>query len=336
MDPDHHHQQQQQQNGRAEHHAHEGNLTQEQPEQEQQMAVAEYQQQQQQQAVLYVAARLLGVALHFMTMDTMSAVYSSALARAYEMREGQHRETSRDGEGPQGGESSRADGGGGDREWVLRPGFVAAALAIGRVTSCLSDAAGSHQDDADQNTGCSTASDAVPQCRFGPRDLEWAVHDEMMEVEKRLLVSPLLGYATVPSDTLGWVVRACDQFIQQMPPEVRKRVQGCLEGVQPWFGPLLIVHMAAVGEWQDEMVLLRVPCMLSNALVDALPVDFACNNPHCGSLDGPWELGLVSQRAKVVCGGCGVARYCSRKCQKLHWGEHHKPVCQALNGGHRQ
>jgi hypothetical protein len=79
------------------------------------------------------------------------------------------------------------------------------------------------------------------------------------------------------------------------------------------------------GEW------LRVPLLVASALLMAVPVDFACNNPGCESLDGPWELGLVSQRAKVVCGGCGVARYCSRDCQGKHW-KWHVDTCRHLQG----
>jgi hypothetical protein len=79
------------------------------------------------------------------------------------------------------------------------------------------------------------------------------------------------------------------------------------------------------GEW------LRVPLLVANGLLMAVPVDFACNNPDCESLDGPWELGLVTHRAKVVCGGCGVARYCSRNCQQQHW-KWHMDTCRRLHG----
>ena len=74
---------------------------------------------------------------------------------------------------------------------------------------------------------------------------------------------------------------------------------------------------------------LRLPILLSSPMMDAMPVDFTCNNFCCTCLDDPLELGLVSHRVQVVCGGCGVARYCSRECQEQHW-EQHKLVCKAL------
>jgi hypothetical protein len=79
------------------------------------------------------------------------------------------------------------------------------------------------------------------------------------------------------------------------------------------------------GEW------LRVPMLLAHGLLMGVPVDFACNNAECNCLDGPWELGLVSHRAEVVCGGCGVARYCSRECQEQHW-DWHERTCERLQG----
>jgi hypothetical protein len=53
-----------------------------------------------------------------------------------------------------------------------------------------------------------------------------------------------------------------------------------------------------------------------------------CNNPACSNLSGHTELGLVSGRS-CVCGGCQVARYCGRACQRSAW-KQHKPVCAAL------
>jgi hypothetical protein len=53
-----------------------------------------------------------------------------------------------------------------------------------------------------------------------------------------------------------------------------------------------------------------------------------CNNPACSNLSGLSELGLVSGRS-CVCGGCRLARYCGRACQRAVW-KQHKPLCAAL------
>ena len=53
-----------------------------------------------------------------------------------------------------------------------------------------------------------------------------------------------------------------------------------------------------------------------------------CNNPSCTNLSGLTELGLVSGRS-CICGGCRVARYCGRACQRAMW-KQHKPSCAAL------
>jgi hypothetical protein len=53
-----------------------------------------------------------------------------------------------------------------------------------------------------------------------------------------------------------------------------------------------------------------------------------CNNPACGNLCGPSEAQLVGGRS-CICGGCCIARYCGRDCQRAAWRQH-KPVCKAL------
>lgn len=58
-----------------------------------------------------------------------------------------------------------------------------------------------------------------------------------------------------------------------------------------------------------------------------LPIMFCCNNPDCLSLDRLSEFQLVSSKA-CVCGGCELARYCSRQCQKKHW-KQHRVLCRA-------
>jgi hypothetical protein len=61
----------------------------------------------------------------------------------------------------------------------------------------------------------------------------------------------------------------------------------------------------------------------------AFAVPDMCNNPLCRNVCGPSEAALVGGRS-CLCGGCLVARYCSRACQKQQWKGQHKPVCEAL------
>ncbi|PNH06216.1 hypothetical protein TSOC_007429 [Tetrabaena socialis] len=49
----------------------------------------------------------------------------------------------------------------------------------------------------------------------------------------------------------------------------------------------------------------------------------ACCNPGCVELAGASEAELPLR----VCGGCGVARYCSGQCQKAHWAQGHRRAC---------
>jgi hypothetical protein len=57
-------------------------------------------------------------------------------------------------------------------------------------------------------------------------------------------------------------------------------------------------------------------------------VPHCCNNPGCSNLARASELALVSGKS-CICGGCQVARYCGKGCQKAHW-KQHKPVCKML------
>jgi hypothetical protein len=63
-------------------------------------------------------------------------------------------------------------------------------------------------------------------------------------------------------------------------------------------------------------------------------VPHCCNNPGCSNLAGASELFIVSGKG-CICGGCQVARYCGRECQKAHW-KQHKPVCRMLQAAGAQ
>jgi hypothetical protein len=58
----------------------------------------------------------------------------------------------------------------------------------------------------------------------------------------------------------------------------------------------------------------------------------ACGYPGCTNLSGPSEVTLVTNRGGVVCGGCGVVRYCCRKCAASSWPAHRKE-CKRLKMG---
>jgi hypothetical protein len=60
----------------------------------------------------------------------------------------------------------------------------------------------------------------------------------------------------------------------------------------------------------------------------SIPVPDFCNNPGCVTARGQSEAELVLGRS-CKCGGCRVARYCSRDCQHAQWAQH-KPARKAL------
>ena len=64
-------------------------------------------------------------------------------------------------------------------------------------------------------------------------------------------------------------------------------------------------------------------------VLSMVPVGFCCNNPDCRELGGLSDLGLVQglKGARGVCGGCGLACYCSRNCQEKVWSAH-RNVCR--------
>jgi hypothetical protein len=57
-----------------------------------------------------------------------------------------------------------------------------------------------------------------------------------------------------------------------------------------------------------------------------IPGQPGCSNPRCCCLDGVSEEEMKTQ----VCTGCRGARYCSKTCQRAHWGAGHKEVCKAV------
>jgi hypothetical protein len=77
----------------------------------------------------------------------------------------------------------------------------------------------------------------------------------------------------------------------------------------------VLVHAQELKSLGLALCSFAVPCM--------------CNNPGCTSMSRLSELASVSGRS-CVCGGCRVARYCGRACQRAVW-KQHKPVCAALS-----
>jgi hypothetical protein len=91
-------------------------------------------------------------------------------------------------------------------------------------------------------------------------------------------------------------------------------------------------HMDRLGTWQvDSTARLQVAAQQLQAAGSALCFFAApclCNSPSCTNISGLTEMGTVSGRS-CICGGCRVARYCGRACQRSIW-KQHKPVCAAL------
>jgi len=66
----------------------------------------------------------------------------------------------------------------------------------------------------------------------------------------------------------------------------------------------------------------------------SVPTAAACNNPGCRNMAGSSEQQAVGGKA-CRCAGCHLAYYCSRACQRQHWGIH-KPVCKAVQAHNPQ
>ena len=77
------------------------------------------------------------------------------------------------------------------------------------------------------------------------------------------------------------------------------------------------------GEMMMQSVVHGIALQAANALSGCY-ASGCCNNPRCKNLSGVSEMGLVVGRkgAKKVCGGCKLACYCSRRCQREAWTMH--------------
>lgn len=81
-------------------------------------------------------------------------------------------------------------------------------------------------------------------------------------------------------------------------------------------------------ESASQLSVLTDVLQAASRVLTCFAVPHCCNNPACVNAAGPSEAQLVNGRGNL-CGGCRVARYCSRACLRQHWGQH-KPVCKAL------
>jgi hypothetical protein len=134
------------------------------------------------------------------------------------------------------------------------------------------------------------------------------------------------------------VLETCVSWVQQA--EVRKQLTGA--GYEP---KTLLQQLQAAGTTVGRFPPVDIGEHSSSAAADsfrshsqqleqagryltALPTPCACNNPDCADVSNNSEQQLVNGKS-CICGGCKVARFCSRKCQKAHW-KAHRPVCKAL------
>ena len=100
----------------------------------------------------------------------------------------------------------------------------------------------------------------------------------------------------------------------------------------------LLAYMSDLPDWlkipYDDSATVATLKQIQEQLLAAFKVvatfanPHACNNPACGNVGGPSEAQLVGGRS-CICGGCCIARYCGRACQRAAWRQH-KPVCKAL------
>jgi hypothetical protein len=92
----------------------------------------------------------------------------------------------------------------------------------------------------------------------------------------------------------------------------------------------LLAAQAAVREGVSEASLTALVQQLqaTGEMLSGIAVPHFCNYSACGNISGPTEVRLVSGRS-CICGGCRIARYCGRACQRAAW-KQHRPVCKVL------
>jgi hypothetical protein len=87
-----------------------------------------------------------------------------------------------------------------------------------------------------------------------------------------------------------------------------------------------------VGETTEEGRLYEYTVRLCASLANLPTVRvqlLGCSYAGCNILAGPSEAGLVANGKGVLCGVCGVVRYCGPACAKLAWPAHSR-VCRRL------
>ena len=104
---------------------------------------------------------------------------------------------------------------------------------------------------------------------------------------------------------------------------------GDLQQLRQQLGALSAAQ-AAVREGVSEasMAALVQQLQATGEMLSGIAVPHFCNYPACGNISGPTEVRLVSGRS-CICGGCRIARYCGRACQRAAW-KQHRPVCKLV------
>ena len=78
------------------------------------------------------------------------------------------------------------------------------------------------------------------------------------------------------------------------------------------------------GKDQEQLLLQKIVECFSLVLGE-VPLPVGCSYPACVNLEGTSEVAAANRR----CSGCRAVYYCSRQCQKLHWGQH-QGLCRRM------